>query len=134
MSESSPTQVEPPPVLSAPESDPVETSPVPATDKPADEDSRVTKRRRNCPESLDKFQEYSESYRDQQSFTFDTSAAPTPEFTPKFGSFKLPAAPEQEPGPGEEQKVQVSSDSEEATAESRQEEEEAAAANGITGN
>lgn len=132
MSESSPPpQVEPSHAVSEPEPDHTDTSPAAPVEKQAEEDRRATKRRRNCPESLDRFQESSESDGSrQQSFTFDTCAAPAPEFTPKFGSFKLPEAAT-ELAKVVKRRVAVP-DGKETTAEAEREEE---AANGIiTGN
>ncbi|MEI4867066.1 hypothetical protein, partial [Klebsiella pneumoniae] len=56
---------------------------------------RQTKRRKNCPSALEKFEVSANSACNSSfSFTFDTnSQATTLQFTPKFGSFKLVEPP-----------------------------------------
>ncbi|KAK4762191.1 hypothetical protein SAY87_030075 [Trapa incisa] len=99
---------------------------------PAEEESRANKRRRNCPESLDKLQESGGSCH-QQSFTFDTCASHAPQFTPKFGSFKHPEAAA-EPAKVVDEKATVTADGAETVAHARLEEgeEKAESANGYT--
>lgn len=87
-------------------SDSGEDPPISATktgrEKPEKNDAeafRQTKRRKNCPSALEKFEVSANSACNSSfSFTFDTnSQATTLQFTPKFGSFKLvepPAAEE----------------------------------------
>ncbi|KAM7505194.1 hypothetical protein LguiB_004098 [Lonicera macranthoides] len=50
---------------------------------------RDAKRRKICPSSLEKLESKNQLSNSSFSFSFDTKSAGTPQFTPKFGSFKL---------------------------------------------